>query len=574
MPSTGALLPSEAAQPERADEHPRDQRLLPRLRSRPRHRRRHRRRRAGGALHPQEARRRASRSTPIAYCLQRGGVGADGIDAVVFYDKPITTFVRLLKTYLRVGPRGFRSFPPAMPAWTREKLWIPYEIERGLRASATPMPKNLWFTEHHESHAACAFFPSPFEQRGDPHLRRGGGVGDEQRRRRAREPHRAAAPAQLPALARPPLLGVHLLLRVPGELGRVQADGPRALRRAAVRRPHPRPPRRPARRRLVPHGHELLRLPLGAHDDQPALRRAVRRSAPGAGVGDHPARDRPGRARSRWSPRRSCSAWRVPPPRSTGERNACLAGGVALNCVANGGCCAKARSRTSGSSPPPATPVARSAPRSTAGTRSSATPRAPTASTTACRARTSGRASPPTRSRPGSTSAGYPYERLTGRRTRRADRRAVADGDVVGLLQGRMEFGPRALGHRSIIGDPRSPAMQSIMNLKIKYRESFRPFAPAVLDDAGQQVLRPRAGHRVALHAARGRRASRSSASRTEHDHERSADLRTWVNEVRSRSRRSPTSTTRRACRPSRARRAPSFHAILEAFDRSPAARC
>jgi carbamoyltransferase len=78
---------------------------------------------------------------------------------------------------------------------------------------------------------------------------------------------------------------------------------------------------------------------------------------------------------------------------------------------------------------------------------------------------------------------GYPYERLSG--APRAERiaRAIADGDVVGLLQGRMEYGPRALGHRSIVADPRSPAMQSIMNLKIKYRESFRPFAPAVLDD-------------------------------------------------------------------------------------------
>ena len=99
----------------------------------------------------------------IAYCLQRGGVGAEGVDAVVYYDKPITTFVRLLKTYLRVGPKGIRSFSSAMPVWTREKLWIPYEIERGLRRIGSKMPKDLWFTEHHESHAASAFFPSPFE---------------------------------------------------------------------------------------------------------------------------------------------------------------------------------------------------------------------------------------------------------------------------------------------------------------------------------------------------------------------------------------------------------------------------
>src|SRR3954466_2463342 len=99
----------------------------------------------------------------IAYCLQRGDVGWEGVDAVVYYDKPITTFVRLLKTYLRVGPKGIRSFSSAMPTWTREKLWIPYEIERGLKRIGTKMPGRLHFTEHHESHAASAFFPSPFD---------------------------------------------------------------------------------------------------------------------------------------------------------------------------------------------------------------------------------------------------------------------------------------------------------------------------------------------------------------------------------------------------------------------------
>ncbi|HMQ25257.1 MAG TPA: carbamoyltransferase N-terminal domain-containing protein, partial [Acidimicrobiales bacterium] len=99
----------------------------------------------------------------IAYCLRRGEVEPDGVDAVVFYDKPITTFVRLLKTYMRVGPKGFRSFQTAMPIWLREKLWIPYQIEKGLTGLGYAMPKDLFFTEHHESHAASAFYPSPFE---------------------------------------------------------------------------------------------------------------------------------------------------------------------------------------------------------------------------------------------------------------------------------------------------------------------------------------------------------------------------------------------------------------------------
>ena len=98
----------------------------------------------------------------IRYCLATGEVGPGGLDAVVYYDKPLSTFVRLLRTYLRVGPAGFGSFRRAMPLWMG-KLWIPYLIERGLRDLGYEMPKDLYFTEHHESHAASAFFPSPFE---------------------------------------------------------------------------------------------------------------------------------------------------------------------------------------------------------------------------------------------------------------------------------------------------------------------------------------------------------------------------------------------------------------------------
>ena len=164
----------------------------------------------------------------IAFCLRRGEVGDRDLDAVVYYDKPITTFVRLLKTYLRVGPKGLRSFSAAMPAWTREKLWIPYEIERGLQRIGARMPKDMWFTEHHESHAASAFFPSPFEHAA---ILTFDGVGEWATSSigvRARQPDRPAAAAELPQLARAPVLRVHVLLRVPRELGGVQAHGARA----------------------------------------------------------------------------------------------------------------------------------------------------------------------------------------------------------------------------------------------------------------------------------------------------------------------------------------------------------
>ena len=162
---------------------------------------------------------------------------------------------------------------------------------------------------------------------------------------------------------------------------------------------------------------------------------------------------------------------------------------------------------------------------------------------------------------------GYPYERLTG--AERAERIAgsIADGDVVGLLQGRMEFGPRALGHRSIVGDPRSPAMQSIMNLKIKYRESFRPFAPAVLDDQASKYfeIEPGIESPYMLLVADVRPELRVDDT---HDHERGADLRTWVNEVRS-TIPAVTHVDYSARLQTVARdTSPEFHAIIEAFDR------
>jgi carbamoyltransferase len=161
---------------------------------------------------------------------------------------------------------------------------------------------------------------------------------------------------------------------------------------------------------------------------------------------------------------------------------------------------------------------------------------------------------------------GYPYLREAGAARAREVAARIARGDVVGVMQGRMEFGPRALGHRSIIGDPRSPAMQSTMNLKIKYRESFRPFAPAVLEDRASNVfeIEPGIPSPYMLLVAGVR-----DELRIVPDEEpvRDMDLRKWVNEVRSTlpaithvdySARLQTVT---------AETSPEFHSIIEAFD-------
>ena len=198
------------------------------------------------------------------------------------------------------GPAGFASFQQAMPLWLRKKLWIPLpDRARAARARLRACPTSLLFTEHHESHAASAFFPSPFESAAVLTFDGVGewatssiGVGEGNRITLERQ------------LFFPNSIGLlysafTYSLRLPRQLRRVQADGPGALRRAALRRPHPRRAARPARGRLVPHEHALLRLPERAEDDQLALRSALRRAGARARERDHQARDGPGHARSR-----------------------------------------------------------------------------------------------------------------------------------------------------------------------------------------------------------------------------------------------------------------------------------
>ena len=165
------------------------------------------------------------------YCLAEGKLAAKDLDVVAFYDKPLLKFERLFETYLDYAPRGFASFRKAMPLWLTNRLWMEETIRKELDT-----PARILFGDHHESHAASAFFPSPFEEAAiltmdgvgewaTSSLGFGKGNGID-----------LVSELRFPALDRPPLLGLHLLLRLQGEQRRVQADGPRALRRAEVRR--------------------------------------------------------------------------------------------------------------------------------------------------------------------------------------------------------------------------------------------------------------------------------------------------------------------------------------------------
>ncbi len=498
----------------------------------------------------------------MRYCLQAGSVSPGNLDCVVYYDKPITTFVRLLKTYLRVGPAGFRSFQQAMPLWARQKLWIPLEIERGLERIGHRMPGELYFAEHHESHAASAFYPSPFQSAAVLTFDGVGewatstiGVGEGNRvslYRQLRFPNSIgllysaftsfcgfrvnSGEYKLMGLA--PYGEPRYAQRIFDQLIDLREDGSFEmnmryfgfLRGQTMTNEHfdrlfDGPPRQ-AESEITRREMDL------ASSIQAVTEEVILRMARYAAV-------------------------------VTEQRNACLAGGVALNCVSNG------RLLREG-------PFERLWIQPASGDAGGAVGAALLAWH-----QITGRERTPRSNPDGMNGAylgpefsdaeterylrhhGYVYRSVPDRaRWAQEIAALVAAGKVVGLFIGRMEFGPRALGHRSIIGDPRSPDMQSIMNLKIKYRESFRPFAPAVLAERAPEYFEIDVDSPYMMLVATVRGSLRAGNGRPAAE-----NLREWVNEVRSEIPAVTHVDYSARLQTVRAGQSPDFHAILSAFE-------
>ncbi|HYM13718.1 MAG TPA: carbamoyltransferase [Bryobacterales bacterium] len=451
-------------------------------------------------------------ASAVAFCLRHAGIGPHDLGLVVFYDKPLTKFERLLETYLDYAPSGLRSFLQAMPLWLREKLWMKEEI-----AKQCGYHGKVLFTEHHESHAASAFYPSPFESAAILTM---DGVGEWATSScgfgRGNEIHLLSElhfphslgllysaftyytgfkvnSGEYKVMGLAPYGQPRYTQKILDELIDVREDGSLRLNmkyfnycqgltmtNAAFDRLFGGPPRRPESpltgremdlARSVQDVTEMVMLRMARHVHK-----------------------------------------------VTGERNLCLAGGVALNCVGNGrilreGPFERLWIQPAAGDAGGALGAALSAWHQYLGNARSVS--------AVCGVHSDGMQ--------GSflgpefsngeiaaflDAAGARYTRVT--RGELAGRVAalLAEGKVVGWFEGRMEFGPRALGARSILGDPRSPRMQSVMNLKIKFRESFRPFAPSVLrervsdyfeldcDSPYMLLVAPvRAGHRLPMTA-------------------------------------------------------------------------
>ncbi|QTN34291.1 carbamoyltransferase [Akkermansiaceae bacterium] len=430
----------------------------------------------------------------IACCLAEGGTSLDGIDYVVFYEKPLLKFDRLVETYLAFVPRGFASFRRAIPALVKEKLFLRREILKGLgTVNGGEFKGHLAFTNHHESHAASAFFPSPF---GEAAILCADGVGEW-----TTTSIQSGTGNRIESLTSqnfPHSLGL-LYSAFTYYTGFKVNSGEYKLMGLA---PYGEPV---FADRILEHLIDLkvdgsYRLDLSYFDYCTGLRMTGRKFHRLFG---HPPR-KPESALSQFHMDIAASIQAVTEKamlamaneahRRTKSPNLCLAGGVALNCVANG--------KILRESPfeniwiQPAAGDAGGAlgaalfvwhqllenPRSASPTdRQKGSLLGPAFSDGEIAGFLDGK---------GAVFSTAGSERELAERTARL----LAEGKVVGWFQGRMEFGPRALGGRSILGDPRSPEMQRTLNLKIKFRESFRPFAPSVLSEKAHKWFDLREG--------------------------------------------------------------------------------
>ncbi len=410
----------------------------------------------------------------VSFCLGRGGLDCSDLDAVIFYDKPIVKFERILKTFLRVAPGGYTMFRQALPAWMKEKLWLPRILRKEL-----PGAGEYLFSSHHLSHAAAAFYPSPFEQAAILTVDGVGewstcsyGIGE------------GAGIDLQKELHFPHSLGL-LYSAFTAYLGFKVNEGEYKVMGLA-------PYGKPSFTELIyehlvqRHGDGAFSLNMAYFDYCSRLAMTGERFATLFGG---PPREPDGPLTQRHLDI-AASIQRVTEElmlelvaqvhRDTQQKNLCLAGGVALNCVANGrilreGPFEKIWIQPAAGDAGGALGAAYVAllamggelPEKSDGDLMNGALLGPSFFAKDIE--------------PTLVDAGVRYVKLSQQELVEKTVQSLASGKIGGWFQGAMEFGPRALGNRSILADPRVVDMQQQLNMKIKFREGFRPFAPAVL---------------------------------------------------------------------------------------------
>ncbi len=419
----------------------------------------------------------------IEYCLKEAGIGANDINNVVFYEKPFVKFERLLETYLAFAPKGFKSFAKAMPVWIKDKLFQKAALIKELNVTFSDdvnWRERLLFSEHHLSHAASAFYPSPFENAAVLTL---DGVGE-------------WTTTSL-AVGKGSDLKVVKEIHFPHSLGllysaftyytgfKVNSGEYKVMG-------------------LAPYGEpkyvDLIKEKLitVADDGSYQLDMSYFDYATGLTMTnkkfDALFGGPPRTSETELTQREmdlAASVQKVTEDivtqiardiaRDTGERNLCLAGGVALNCVANGILLREKIFENIWIQPAAGDAGGALGAALSAWYLHHNSEREVSSERDAMKGAYLGPEFKDAEIEAELEACGTKFKKLSDDELIEHVATALADEKAVGWMQGRMEFGPRALGGRSIIADPRSPVMQKQLNLKVKYRESFRPFAPSVL---------------------------------------------------------------------------------------------
>jgi carbamoyltransferase len=411
----------------------------------------------------------------VDYCLRSAGITVRDLAYVGFYDKPLLKFERILETYLGVAPRGFRSFLKAGPLWIKEKLFLDRLLREALQYDG-----ELLYAEHHESHAASAFFPSPFQEAAILTMDGVGewatasiGLGRGNDLELLDELHWPDSlgllysaftyhtgfkvnSGEYKVMGLAPYGEPKYVKRIYEELIDLKEDGSFTLNQkyfnylsgltmtnGAFDDLFDGPPRRPETK-LTQREMDLARsIQVVCEEVMLRMARKVHRE--------------------------------------TGLDDLCLAGGVALNCVGNGRILREGPFRRLWIQPAAGDAGGSLGVAQLIWHRHCQRPREVTVGTDAMQGAYLGPQFSEAEIETFLKSRGAVYCRLERHELLRRVAEQIAAEQVVGWFDGRMEFGPRALGARSILGDPRSPKMQAQMNLKIKFREGFRPFAPSVL---------------------------------------------------------------------------------------------
>jgi carbamoyltransferase len=424
----------------------------------------------------------------IEYCLGEGGIDLDALDYVAFYDKPFLKFERLLETYLAFAPRGYTSFKTALPIWLKEKLFQKDLLRKSLKAHSPNFDwqKKLLFAEHHQSHAASAFYPSPYDEAVVLTMDGVGewattsvAIGKGSELKMVREIH---FPHSLGLLYS--AFTYFTGFKVNSGEYKVMGLAPYGEAKYA----------RKIKENIIDIKEDgTFRMDMSYFDYCTGLTMTNQKFADLFG---RAARKREEDKLEQFHMDIAASIQSVTEEivikltrslaKEFGIPNLCLAGGVALNCVANGKVLRDGAFKNVWVQPASGDAGGALGAAQTAYFHHLGKSREIPATRDGMRGSYLGPefANEDISSR--LKSVGAVFEVFDDLELIEHTADALANERAIGWMQGRMEFGPRALGGRSIIADPRSPQMQKILNLKVKYRESFRPFAPSVLaEDVG-----------------------------------------------------------------------------------------